>query len=70
MTLRYCVVCGKLLSEHNKSPDRCFYHSLPLKEQKKLDAKPHGGPVLGSTSIVKTGFNIVTIDYHGGPKDL
>ena len=68
MTLRYCVICGKLLSKHNKSPDRCFYHSLPHKERKKLDEAPHGGP--SCSSAVKTGFNIVTIDYHGGPKDL
>lgn len=66
--IRRCDVCQKILSENNPSNDKCFYHDLPEKEQKKLDERPHGGPLC--SSVVKTGFNLVTIEYHGGPKDL
>ena len=66
--IRQCIVCRKILAESNLNKDRCFYHALPSNDRKKLDERPHGGPLC--SSVVKTGFNIATIDYHGGPKDL
>lgn len=72
--IRKCGICGRWLSESNKSPDRCFHHQTPegkagVKILKAREAHEEivrsGMPVCTSRS--PGGFVRATIDYHGSP---
>ena len=75
--VRACGICGRWLSDSNKSPDRCFHHQTPAGKagERILKARDmHETFVRGAapkcSSPTQSGLLQVTIDYHGSPKDF
>ena len=70
MTVRICEICKKILAKSNPNKNRCFYHALSPKDQKKVNEAPTMGSAPLCSSRPNAGFVRAMLDYHGGPKDL
>jgi len=76
MTIRSCRICGRELSDANKSPDLCFHHQTPsgIPGKKVLEARDaHETRVRGSVSVCTSrtnpGRTHAAIQYDGDPRN-
>lgn len=46
---RKCKICGKILSEYNKSPDKCYVHQMTEKEKKNARSNDTAYRMSGGT---------------------
>ena len=76
MTVLACRICGRHLSESNKSKDLCFHHQTPpgKEGEKMMQARDaHEVFVRGAapkcSSVSNRGKSIAAIDYDGDPRN-
>jgi hypothetical protein len=74
--IRSCRICGRWLSDANKSPDLCFHHQTPTGKagEKVLFARDMHelqirGAVPKCSSRTNPGATRAAIDYDGDPRN-
>ena len=74
--IRSCRICGRWLSDSNKSPDLCFHHQTPqgATGEKLLKAREHHelqvrGAAPKCSSRTNPGRVRTAIEYDGDPRN-
>jgi hypothetical protein len=74
--IRKCRICGRWLSDSNKSPDLCFHHQTPKGKEgeKVLEARDsHETRIRGQVSVCTSRPNAAAVRtaimYDGDPRN-